>query len=254
MLARSGRTIPLTLTFLALSSAGSAVRAQGNVFNPYGNSGYADYREFTTPMSSNDPSLPGQARLQNEPVGGRNRANQFESYANTLTGRDAELTDGTRNGRAASRPGVPYYQAFRQYDEQYKRVYRPNNTEANRKFDDRMKQRNAVYAEALREPDPVKRARMLRQIEQAAVDRPPASRAPATASTRPAATRPARPSASAAPAASGVGMPAPGIRSSAPARTASPSPAAASPAPGSVTTPPSNPASNPASIPIPPPQ
>ena len=61
MIASLGRMAPLAMGVLALAASASTARAQGNTFNPYGNSGYADYREFAIPMYSNNPALPGQA-------------------------------------------------------------------------------------------------------------------------------------------------------------------------------------------------
>jgi len=256
MLARFRRSIPLVLALAAfgLATAPSAGLAQ-NVFNPYGNSGYADYREYARPTASNDPSLPGQARLQGQSIGGRNLANQFESYTNSIGGREGDLSDGTRNGQPPSRAGVPYFRAYRQYDEQYKRVYRPNDTVANRQYEDRMKQRNAAYARALEERDPVKRARLLRQIEQDALNRPGSatpstSRAPAPEAGRATANRAAR--APAPPAARAPGSAAPTSASRAPARAVAPAPATV--APSASTAPAPAPASDPASVPIPPPR
>ena len=66
MIAKCG---PILLASLGLASMTSPVLGQGNTFNPYGNSGYADYREFGTPMYSNNAALPGQALLNNSPDG-----------------------------------------------------------------------------------------------------------------------------------------------------------------------------------------
>ena len=74
------RTLLIAVGIIA-SSSNAAVFGQGNTFNPYGNSGYADYREFTTPLYSNDASLPGQARLENGFYGCRNLSNQFEIFS-----------------------------------------------------------------------------------------------------------------------------------------------------------------------------
>ncbi len=215
MFTRRRPLISLALGLLALASAGSPARAQSNVFNPYGNSGYADYREFASPVYSNNPSLPGQARLQDEQIGGRPRANQYQAYTDSLGGSDSEF--GSRGGRPVGGAGVPYYRAYRQLNQESNRVYRPNDNEASRKFDERLRSRDLQYArsleahaKAMEERDPVKRAKLLRQIEQDAA-RPttatsprtaPAARAaapragqtPAAASAAAAATRaPARP-------------------------------------------------------------
>ena len=142
--------------------------ARGNTFNPYGNSGYADYREFTTPMYSNDPSLPGQARLQSGGIQSRNRANQFESYVNSLDGSNADQFNANRGVST----GLPYYRAYGLYDKENKRAYRPNDTAADRLFQARLNERNAAYAKALEEKDPRKRDLLLQRLDQDTVNRP----------------------------------------------------------------------------------
>lgn len=159
MTAKYGRIVPLVLGLLTLTPS---VRAQ-NTFNPYGNSGLPDYREFASPTRSNNPSLPGQARIQNEPTISRPRANTYEQYVNDLDSPSPGI--GSTSARGAS-SGLPYYQTFRQYDQQLNRVYRPNDSKANREFEKRVQQRNASYGEALAERDPAKRARLMNQVER----------------------------------------------------------------------------------------
>ena len=168
------------LTLLAiLSSPGEVVLAQGNIFNPYGNSGYADYREFARPMYSNDPSLPGQARLQSG-VQGRNRANQFESYLNSL--------DSNRDPYNQVRgvpSGVPYYQAQR-YLNRDRQAYRPNDSPAERQYQEQVRKRNEAYFKAMDEKDPRKRAQLLQQIERRdVISRVPSARTARTPLARP---------------------------------------------------------------------
>jgi hypothetical protein len=170
MIARIRRPIPLALGLIALASIPSTVRAQGNVFNPYGNSGYADYREFGTPMISNNPALPGQALLNGEPLITRPRANSFQQYTDELNG----VQSDPRSTRGRAAPGESYYQAYQRLNTQYNRVYRPNDTPENRKFEERQKQRDDLYAKAMEERDPVKRAQILRQIQREPVARPAA--------------------------------------------------------------------------------
>lgn len=168
MFAKSGPTL---LAFLGLSSIASTALAQGNTFNPYGNSGYADYREFGNPMVSNNPALPGQAVLNGRPLVGRPRANSFQDYADDLDGVDSSA-GGSRRGASAN---LPYYQAYQRMNSSYNRVYKPNDTPEDRKFYERQRKREQDFAAAMKEPDPVKRAKLLRQIEQDTLDRPAAS-------------------------------------------------------------------------------
>jgi hypothetical protein len=168
MFASNSRTIPLALALLALASTPSLVRAQGNQFNPYGNSGLPDYREFSTPMYSNNPALPGQSRLDQEPLIGRTRSNSFQRYIDELD----DLESGVGTPRRESTSRLPYYEAYQLRNRQNNRVYKPNDTPANQAFLDRQQQRETAYAKALEEKDPAKRSRLLRQLDQEALQRP----------------------------------------------------------------------------------
>jgi hypothetical protein len=161
MIANHGRTFPSLLGLVGLLSIASDAHAQGNTFNPYGNSGYADYREFGNPMYSNNPALPGQSILNSEPLITRPRANSYQQYIDDLDGSDAGAP-----GRRSASGNVPYHQAYQRLNSQYNRVYQPNNTPEDRLFYQKMRERDENYAKALREPDPAKRAKLLRQVEQ----------------------------------------------------------------------------------------
>ena len=153
---------------LAASFAPSLSFAQGNTFNPYGNSGYADYREFTIPMYSNDPSLPGQARLQSGSYLARGRANQFGSYLDSLDSNGLDQFNANRGVPS----GLPYYKAYQLYEQQNRRGYKPNDSAADRVYRARVAERNAAYAAAIKETDPKKRARMLQDLERDVNQRP----------------------------------------------------------------------------------
>ncbi|WP_435018949.1 hypothetical protein TA3x_000940 [Tundrisphaera sp. TA3] len=202
-----GRNAWLMMGWFALGSLPALSFGQGNVFNPYGNSGYPDYREFAIPMYSNNPALPGQARIQAMPLGERpiSRANQFEQYFDRF---DEPAEPGVKRG--ASAPGVPYYRTFRQYDEQYNRVYKPNNTKADQEFAARAKRREQAYAEALKEADPAKRARLLRQIDQDSLTAPrPKAASRGTANAKSASNKAATPRVADAPATGDTAPPPP---------------------------------------------
>ena len=178
------------LSMIAILGLGlcSQTYGQGNTFNPYGNSGYADYREFTTPMYSNDPSLPNQARLQGGLFGGQStRANQFEAYSKSL---DSGEASGFSRGSMA---GVPYYKANQLYNRSIGRSGRVT-TDADREFQARLDKRNADYMKALEIKDPRKRALELQKIDRDALNQPIASaRTRATTPVRSAAARSAQP-------------------------------------------------------------
>jgi hypothetical protein len=158
MIAKISRAL---LAFLGLLSIASTALGQGNTFNPYGNSGYADYREFGNAMVSNNPALPGQSILNNKALIGRPRANSFQDYANELDGLGSDFAANRR----ASSSSLPYYIASDRLNQDPNRVYRPNR-EADKGFYERQKQRDKDYLKAMGEKDPVKRAKLLRQVEQ----------------------------------------------------------------------------------------
>ncbi len=170
MHSKTGRSVglPAALLLLAAGTLTPSASGQGNTFNPYGNSGYRDYREFTQPMYSNDPSLPGQARLQGGGLAGGSRANQFDAYSESLDARDADPASSVARRPA---PGEPYYRAFRRADNGYQREYSPK-ADADESFAKRLKKRNEDYEKAVRERDPAKRAQLLRQLERDSLDRP----------------------------------------------------------------------------------
>ena len=262
MIRPARRLMPCAAGLLA-ALTGTAAFGQGNIFNPYGNSGYADYREFGSPKYSIDSSLPGEARLQATPNVGRG-ANQFESYMNSLDGAGGAGDFGSARGST----GLPYYRAQQLYNAQTTRgAGRLNDTPAGRLYQARVAERNAAYQAALAEKDPKKRALMLQRLDQDAIERP------LSAITDPAAT-PRRVGATGS-ARSGVGSVArspeyssPVSRAAnarmparpAPTRPASPpraatTPAAAAPAPPPAAAAPTTPAPvDPSSVPIPPPR
>ncbi len=165
MSSRIRRTLPITLGLLAFGPLGATAWAQGNVFNPFGNSGYADYRDSGNPSYPGNQTEPGQTVNNSRPIVTRPRANSFQDYTADL---DTLGSDASESRRATS--NLPYYQAYQLQNYRNNRVYRPNE-QADRKFNERMKQRDAAYAKAMEEKDPYKRARLLRQIEQDSYDR-----------------------------------------------------------------------------------
>jgi hypothetical protein len=264
MIASLGRMAPLAMGFLALAGSASTARAQGNTFNPYGNSGYADYREFGNPMYSNNPALPGQAVLNNAPIITRPRANQFQQFTDSLDG--APPPRGTATG-------IPYYESYRQYDKEYDRIYRPN-AKADEGFEARLRKRDQAFAKAMIEKDPAKRAKMLRQLELDSLDRRPPAARPTTA-TKAAQTKGATAGASPLSRAPNPFTPAPGRRLATPAPSPYPArsgstasetadrasnPARVAPSPGRSTTPAPRrdpdigPPPDPSTIAIPPPR
>ena len=159
-----GQSTWRSLLCFAVVSLPTLAWGQGNNFNPFGNSGYADYREFAIPTYNNSAALPGQARLQSLPLGETpRRSSPFEDSFDRFDDPNI-FAPGASPRRGVASPGVPYYRSYRRYDDQYGRVYSANNSKADRDFAERMKQRERLYAEALKERDPTKRAGLLRQL------------------------------------------------------------------------------------------
>jgi hypothetical protein len=94
------------------------------------------------------------------PSGGVRGANQFENYLNSLR--------GSSNGgpRGSGGAGMPYYQAYRAYDSDFGREYRPNE-KADAKFDLNQESVTNFYFKYLREKDPQKKAELFRQYTRA---------------------------------------------------------------------------------------
>lgn len=155
------RSFPLILGLLVTASLAPSASAQSQGFNPYGNSGLPDYREFTTPMYGNNPSLPGQARLEGERIGGGSRSNQYDAYSQG--GRDLE-SDGSGISRGST---GPYYRNARSA--------RGSSTLEGQRYEEARKKRDEAYAAVQAEPDLIKRSRLLRQLDQEAMRRPLAS-------------------------------------------------------------------------------
>jgi hypothetical protein len=141
---------------------GAESHAQGWTPDPYNIVGEFN-RQYQSYMFNTYPSgggqVPNQDRL--EPMGGPRSANQFGSYVESLDGED----DFERPAAGMSRgsgPGTPYYRAYRRYDQEFKRTYRPNN-DADESYYRDQDRRNAKYFKAMGESDPRRRAQMLRE-------------------------------------------------------------------------------------------
>ncbi|GAC1472952.1 MAG: hypothetical protein NVSMB9_20790 [Isosphaeraceae bacterium] len=144
--------------FCLLAFLGKESRAQHtpdpyNIVGDY-NRQYEPYMYATYPNT--ESSMPNQGRLE-ERVAPRT-GSQFQL---SLDGSDAENLTRTAPSRLQG-PGVPYYRANRQFDQEFQRQYRPNDS-ADRGFYSNQQQMNSRYFQALRETDPKKRVELLRQ-------------------------------------------------------------------------------------------
>lgn len=64
-----------------------------------------------------------------------------------------------------SRDKQRYYNAFRKYDEEFDRLYRPN-VNVDQVYNERRSSRESVYFKAFREKDPRKRADLMKAFER----------------------------------------------------------------------------------------
>lgn len=148
----------LTLACLAVS-AGSVALGQAR-FDPY-NADSSAYQQYVTPTYPTNLALPGQARAAGEldrqaTYGTRVSSTPYERFMQDGFD-DIFANPGTRS---RSGPGVPYYQSTRET----KPAALTKAAEADREFYAIRKERDRRYFEAIREKDPAKRAKLLRNI------------------------------------------------------------------------------------------
>lgn len=126
-----------------------------NIVGEYNN----QYEPFMYAREPNDESLfPNQNRLRERPA--IRSANRFQSYLDGMENVDGRFDTGANARRSGG--GSPYFQAYRKYDEGFKRIYKPNE-KADENFFTDLDQRNQKYFEARKETDPKKRAQLLRE-------------------------------------------------------------------------------------------
>jgi hypothetical protein len=146
----------LPLTVFAFGLGGTA-HGQGWTPDPYNIVGEFNrqYLPFMYAAAPTDPGIiPNAGRI------GNRGANQFQDYVENLDGEgDVERPFGSARG---SGPGTPYYQAYRRFDRDFKRTYRPN-ADADSTYYESQDRRNEQYFRALSERDPRKRAQRLRE-------------------------------------------------------------------------------------------
>jgi hypothetical protein len=156
----------LATVLLLAPGATMPARSQGfgpDPFNGVGeyNSQYIPYLYPTYPTSAG--FFPGQGWLEER--AGYRQANRFQDYVDELDGAGMDQEASLNPGRITSRRGSQYYRAFRQFDREYDRVYSPNEV-ADRDYDKSRQERDDVYHQYLREPDPRRRAELYRRYQQ----------------------------------------------------------------------------------------
>jgi hypothetical protein len=156
----SGRLAIWGLGLSVALSAGSTASAQF-AYNPFSRYS-ADFQSAARPSYGSNPGLPNQARFgAGAPGLGRyNPANPVADVFNSGAG--AGPYNYSRN---LPGPVAPYYQSFRNYDERFHRVYRPNERADEGYYEDR-EYREDLYFKAMKESDPRERARLLKEYQQ----------------------------------------------------------------------------------------
>ena len=149
---------------LALGS-GRSLRAQGHTPDPYNGVGEGNigYRDYLVPSVPNGYGItPGQGILSGRV--GASRSNQFQNYLEDLDNptRGGEPHD-VPSGNAG--PGVPYYRAYRRYDQRFNRVYTPNQTADKGYFESR-ESRDDKYFQMMNEKDPKRRSELNKEYQQ----------------------------------------------------------------------------------------
>lgn len=132
--------------FACSISAGSAF-AQ-SAYNPY-EMNASQFRNF---------SRPGGSNMFESMSGDRSQSSTFQQEMDKLFG-------GRETSAGLSRDKQRYYNAFRKYDEEFDRLYRPNQ-DVDRAYNERRSSRESVYFKAFREKDPRKRAELMKSFEK----------------------------------------------------------------------------------------
>jgi hypothetical protein len=115
-----------------------------NTYNPY-EPYNSQFREYARPGGLNPFDAMPTNRSQNS---------TYESEMDRLIG-------GRETESGRSRDTDRYYNAYRKYDEQFNRLYKPNQ-DVDKLYNQRKTSRETVYFKALREKDPKKKAEMMR--------------------------------------------------------------------------------------------
>jgi hypothetical protein len=163
----SRHTAVLGLGVLVILGSARSVRAQGHTPDPYNgvgeyNIGYRDYLDATYPNGFGVSPNQGVLSVSS----GVARANQFQSYIESLEGLEQGPAEHEVPSTRGVGPGVPYYRANRRYDKQlFNRTYRPNEW-ADQAFLRDRQARDQKYVEYLRETDPKRRAQLYREYSQ----------------------------------------------------------------------------------------
>jgi len=137
----------LLAAFLICLSTANRVSGQ-STYNPY-EAMSSQFRNF---------SRPGGMNPFNTMSGNRSQSNSFQEEMDRFFG-GRETTSGL------SRDRDRYYNAFRKYDEEFDRLYRPNQ-DVDRVYNERRNSRESDYFKAFREKNPKRRAELMRSFDR----------------------------------------------------------------------------------------
>lgn len=119
-----------------------------SAYNPYEQNS-SQFRNFARPGGSNPfDSMSGN----------RSQSSTFQQEMDKLFG-------GRETSGGLSRDKQRYYNAFRKYDQEFDRLYRPN-VNVDQAYNERRSSRESVYFKAFREKDPRKRADLMKAFER----------------------------------------------------------------------------------------
>ncbi len=133
-------------TMTAWISSGSA--SAQSAYNPY-EMNSSQFRNFSRPGGSN----PFDAVS-----GNRSQSSTYQQEMDKLFG-------GRETSGGLSRDRDRYYNSFRRYDEQFERIYRPNQN-VDQAYNERRSSRESIYFKAFREKDPRRRAELMKKFEK----------------------------------------------------------------------------------------
>lgn len=133
---------------LGVGLAQASAQFSYNPYEPMNN----QYRGYARPGGLNPFDAMNSGRSQN---------NTLESELDSLIG-------GRETASGRSRDTDRYYNSFRKYDEDFNRLYRPNQ-DVDRAYNERRSTRESTYFKALREKDPKKRAELMREFNRGEV-------------------------------------------------------------------------------------
>ncbi len=148
----------------ALGLAGWSISASGqSLIDPY-QPDSAPYYTSSFPSLPNNLALPGQAREAGEYQRnvGVSRYNTYDRYIND---QDNRVDPISQRGRSVGGIGVPYYDAVRQNDGTFQRDFKPTR-DADRNLLAYEAERTRRYTAAMKEKDPVKRAKLLKEVSR----------------------------------------------------------------------------------------